>query len=183
VTENILKILASQGEMKAQELLVYVPRVRGDYFDFYPVAALLHAGYISTDSTSETSGKIVEGTLGRHAHETAVMLCQLALPSGKSFEIDKCPRDSWHDFPLRMFMTSEGYLRLDELEQRRIERKRKRTDYFVSLGVAILAAVLSSSLAHYFASKRLQREPERKSGEITRPVNLNNVQSSPTTAP
>jgi len=38
-TERLLKILATQGEMIAQEFLAHVPRQRGDYLDFYPAAA------------------------------------------------------------------------------------------------------------------------------------------------
>ncbi len=144
--------------MIAQEFLAHVPRQRGDYLDFYPAAALLHANYISTDLESDRSGKTIEGKLGFNTHETAVMLCQLILPPGESFQINHCPRDSWHNFPVMMFMTAEGYLRLDELEQRRVERNRKRMDYFVSLAVAVLVALLSSYLAHYYASKRLQLE-------------------------
>lgn len=99
--------------MRAQEFLSNVPRIRGDYVDFYPVAALLHAGYVSTDSTTESGKKKVEGQLGLNTKDTAVSLCQLTLKPGDSFQIDGCPRDSTHDFPLNVFITAEGYLRLD----------------------------------------------------------------------
>jgi hypothetical protein len=156
--EDLLKILGAQGEMKAQEFLKQVPRVRGNYLDFYPVAVLLHARYISTDSTTERSGTKVIGTLGLNAQDTAIFLCQLTLPPGESFQFNNCPRDSAHNFPVTLFMTAEGYLRLDELEQRRVERNRKRNDYIVSLTVAVLVALISSYLAHYYASKRLLLE-------------------------
>jgi hypothetical protein len=154
IAEPLLEILAAHGEMTGQEFLKHVERKRGDYLDFYPVAALLHGGYITTDSETTTGTKIAGAKLGVNMQDTAVVLCQLILPPGESFQINKCPRDSWHNFPVKMFMTADGYLRLDELEQRRIERKRKRNDYIVSLAVAVLVALLSSYLAHYFATKR-----------------------------
>jgi hypothetical protein len=153
-----LKKLGLIGEMKAQEFLADVPRPRGDYVDFYPIAALVHAGYICSDSVTESHGQTITGKIGVNTHETAVMLCQLALPAGQSFEIDGSPRESWHGFPMRLFMTAEGYLRLDELEKRRKERNRKRIDYFVSFVAAVIVALLSSSLANYYASKRAQAE-------------------------
>ena len=41
-----------------------VPRLRGDYLDFYPAAALLQAKYIDTDVESGESGKLVKGSPG-----------------------------------------------------------------------------------------------------------------------
>jgi hypothetical protein len=159
MAEPLLKLLAAEGEMKAQDFLTHVKRNRGDYLDFYPIAALLHAGYITTDSVTSTGrGQEVVGKLGGNLQDTAVFLCQLMLPPDESFQINGCLRDSAHNFPVQMFMTAEGYLRLDELEKRRIERKRKRIDYIVSLAIAVLVALLSSYLAHYFAVKRSQIE-------------------------
>lgn len=161
-TEQLLSILAQHGEMTGQEFVARVPRLRGDYSDFYPAAALLHAKYIDTDISSGEPGKLVKGSFGPNTHETAVSFCQLALPEGESFQDYEAPRNSWHDFPCRIFMTAEGYLRLDELKQRHIERKRKRVDYIMSIVVAILAALISSYLTHYYASKRLQVEIPRR---------------------
>ena len=158
MAEPLLEILAAHGEMKAQDFLAHVPRRSNDYLDFYPAAALLHAGYVSTDSTTETGGTKVRGTLGLTMQDTAVFLCQLILPPGESFQINNCPRDSAYNFPVKMFMTADGYLRLDELERRRTERRRKRNDYIVSLTVAVLVALISSYLAHYFAVIRSQAE-------------------------
>lgn len=168
LAEPLLDLLAAEGEMKAQDFLTHVHRQRGDYLDFYPAAALLHAGYITTDSVTSTGrGTEIEGKLGGNLQDTAVFLCQLVLPPGESFQINNCPRDSAHNFPIKVLMTAEGYLRLDELEQRRVERKRKRTDYIVSLTVAVLVALLSSYLAHYFAMKRTQAEPLRRSDAVS----------------
>jgi hypothetical protein len=64
-SEPLLELLAAKGEMKAQDFLTHVQGTRGDYLDFYPVAALLHAGYITTDSeTSPPDGKTIKGKLG-----------------------------------------------------------------------------------------------------------------------
>jgi hypothetical protein len=148
--------------MTAQEFVTHVPRLHGDYSDFYTAAALLQAKYIDTDMQSGEPGKLVRGSLGRNTSEAAVSFCQFALPAGESFQIYSAPRNSWHDFTCNVFMTAEGYLRLDELKKRQIEKKRKRVDYFVSIVVAILAALLSSYLTHYYASKRLQLENSRR---------------------
>ena len=161
-SEDLLRILAKHGEMSAQELLKNVHRSRGDYLDFYPVAALLHGNYIATDSSGERSGQQFQDKLGLNTQETAVFLCQLMLPQGESFQFNNCGRESAAKFPLKMFMTADGYLRLDELDQRRIERNRKRIDYFVSFTVAVIVALLSSYLTHYFASRRLQIERNQR---------------------
>jgi hypothetical protein len=80
-SEPLLELLAAEGEMKAQDFLTHVRRTCGDYLDFYPVAALLHAGYITTDSeTSTPAGKTIKGKLGGNLQATAVFLCQLVLP-------------------------------------------------------------------------------------------------------
>lgn len=156
--EELMRFLAAQGEMSAQEFLKKVPRIRGDYLDFYPIAALLHANYINTDSTVESAGKVVDGQLGVTMKKTAVFLCQLMLPVGESFYIDGCARESACNFPLNVFITSEGYFRLEELEQRNIERVRQREAYIISLGIGVFLAILSSFLAHYFASQRVNNE-------------------------
>jgi hypothetical protein len=158
VTEDLLNVISERGEMPAQEFLKAVPRKRGDYLDFYPAAVLLHAGYVSTDSTTESGGERVKGKLGLNTYDTAVFLCQLMLKPGESFKINDCPRDSAHNFPLKVFITSEGFLRLDELAERRAERVQKRVDYGIALSVAIVAALLSSYLTHLFASERLRLE-------------------------
>lgn len=169
--EHLLEVLAAHGEMKGQEFLKHVPRKRGDYLDFYPVASLLHAAYITTDSTTNTGrGHTIDGKLGENTHATAVLLCQLMLPPDDTITIDGVTRTSAHDFPISIFMTAEGYLRLDELEQRRADRKRKRIDYMVSLGVAVLVALLSSYLAHYFATKRLQFERAQPAAPLSTPA-------------
>jgi hypothetical protein len=157
-SEQLLELLAKNGEMKAQEFLAHVPRPRGDYVDFYSVAALLHANYIRSNSTLDHSGEKFQGQFGVNMRDTSVVLCQLMLPPGESFEINKCPRESWHDSDITLFITSEGYLRLDELQKRRQEKRQTRNGYWVAVGVAILAAVLSTSLSHYFALQRLAVE-------------------------
>ena len=167
MTEELMRFLAVRGEMPAQEFLKMVPRTRGDYLDFYPVAALLHAKYISTNSTND------EGKLAPTMQKLAVVLCQLMLPIGESFQIDGCARESWCNFAVNVFITSEGYLRLDELEQRKLERNRKRMDYVVSLVIAIFIAILSSNLANYFASERARNERTQQITECRASVSPN----------
>src|SRR5436189_4481572 len=123
----------------------------------------MEAGYIAVDGEVTTgAGITVRGKLGADTRESAIMFCQLALPKGESFEIYNCPRESWHDFPCIIFLTAEGYLRLDELERRKTERRRKRMDYFVSLIVAVLVALISSYLTHLYATRRAETESARQ---------------------
>jgi hypothetical protein len=157
-SEQLLQLLADRGEMNARDFLEVVPRPDRTYVDFYPVAALLHAGYISTDTTVTLGGTKIAGKLGLNTHETSVFLCTLTLKAGETFEVDGAQQNSAHDFDVRIFITSEGYLRLDELAERRAERSRKRIDYLIALGVAIVAALLSSYLTHYFAAERQRAE-------------------------
>ena len=116
-SEQLLELLAEKGEMKAQDFLAHAPRPRGDYIDFYPVAALMHAGYIASNSPNNRGGETIKGKLGFNTKDTSVFMCQLLLNTGESFEIDGCPRKSADDFPVKLFITAEGYLRLDELRE------------------------------------------------------------------
>ena len=158
LSEHLLLSLAKEGEMEAQEYLKLVPRVRNDYVDFYPVAGLLHGNYISTDTSTDSGGHTIKGKLGGDMQATSIFLCQLMLTPNESFKIAGCDRRSAHDFQLKIFINADGYLRLDELNKRRIERKRKRNDYLITVAVAILTAVLSSFLTHYFTLQRLPLE-------------------------
>jgi hypothetical protein len=126
-SEQLLEILAEEGEMRAQEFLAMVPRPRGDYIDFYPAAALMDSGYIRSDSRHERGDQKVQGKFGFSTKDIAQYMCQLVLAPGEVLKMEGFPpRDSAHNFPVRVFMTSEGYLRLDELRERRLDRRRIR---------------------------------------------------------
>jgi hypothetical protein len=145
--------------MPAQEFVAKVARNRNDYTDFYGLAAMLHSGYISTDSTTEFGGEKRHGTLGLDMQSTAVSLCQLVLPRGESFTFNKCPQDSWHDFPLKVFITGAGLLKLEELDQRAETKRQKRFDYFFAVFIAILAAV-SGGLATSYLTPHIQNKTQ-----------------------
>lgn len=151
VNEELLRLLAKRGEMPAREFLLFVKRVRNDYTDFYGVSAMLHAGYISTDSSTESGGKAVKGTFGFDTQDTSVSLCQLTMAPGESFTFNDCPRDSWHDFPIKIFITSSGLLKLEELDQRADANRQKRFDYLFAFVIAILAAVAGGFFTSYFS--------------------------------
>lgn len=150
VHEELLRLIANRGEMPAQELVAKIARVRHDYTDFYGLAAMLHGGYISTDSTTNSGGEKKRGTLGLDTQSTAVSLCQLALPQGQSFTFNNCPRDSWHNFPVKIFITGQGLLKLEELDERAEAKRQKRFDYFFAVFIAILAAVAGGFFTSYF---------------------------------
>src|SRR5690348_15573776 len=98
VNEELLRLLASKGEMPARDLALLVDRKNNDYTDFYGLAAMLQAGYLAIDATTELGGRKEYGTFGFDTQDIAVSLCQLALDRGESFTFNDCPRDSWHDF-------------------------------------------------------------------------------------
>lgn len=146
VTKRYLKLLAEHGEMSGPDLVKHVPRPRGDYKDFYPLAALLHAGYIATDSSVERTGlPKLHNTLGYTTQDAAAHLCQFTVPKGQSFFVDTTEYGSWHDFPVLFFLTGPGYLKLEELEEQEDALARGRRDHLIALGIAIVAAVFSSA--------------------------------------
>ena len=149
--EKLLRLLASRGEMPARELAQLVARTKNDHTDFYGLAALLHAGYMATDSSTEERGRTERGAFGFDTQDTSVSLCQLALEPGQSFTFNDCPRESWHDFPVKIFITSDGLLKLEELDQRAESRRQKRLDYWFAIGIAILAALASGYFTSLFA--------------------------------
>lgn len=163
VHEDLLRLLACRGEMPAQELVAKVARKSNDYIDFYGLAAMLHSGYISTDSTIESGSEKRRGTLGLDMQSTAVFLCQLALPQGESFTFNECPRDSCHDLPLKVFITGAGLLKLEELDQRSETKHQKRFDYFFAVFIAILAAVAGGFATSYFTP---QTQSKSQSSEV-----------------
>lgn len=169
MAEPLLELLATHGEMKLIDFCREVPRPRGDYLDFYPAAALLHAGYISTTWTLYKGGEKVKDTYGTTTRETAARLYVEVLPEEETFKFDSIEFTGKPFHIGEVFITAEGYLRLDELQRRRAERKRKRLDYIVSLFIAVLAVLLSSYLAHYFTLKRasIQQSPVSSSPPTT----------------
>ncbi|QNN47484.1 hypothetical protein H9L17_04925 [Thermomonas brevis] len=148
--EKLLRLVAGRGEIRAQELVAKVDRKHGNYTDFYTLAAMLHAGYITTDSTFESGGEKRRGTLGLDTQGTAVSLCQLALAKGESFTFNECARDSWHDAELKIFITSAGLLKVEELDERTENKRQKRFDYFFAIFIAILAAIAGGFATSYF---------------------------------
>ena len=151
VNEQLLRSLASRGEMPGRDLALLVDRVRHDYTDFYGLAAMLQAGYIATDASTEQQGRTEHGALGFDTQGIAVSLCQLALPAGESFRFNDCPRESWHNFPVKAFITSKGLLKLEELDQLATARRQKRFDYWFAVGIAILAAVATGYFTRLFS--------------------------------
>jgi beta-glucosidase/6-phospho-beta-glucosidase/beta-galactosidase len=151
VNEDLLRLLAMRGEMPARDLALMVDRKRNDYTDFYGLAAMLQAGYMATDSSTELDGRKEHGVLGLDMQETAVSLCQISMAPGTSFTFNDCPRESWHDFPVKIFITSNGLLKLEELDQREESRKQRRFDYIFAVVIAILAALASGYFTSIFS--------------------------------
>jgi hypothetical protein len=152
VHETVLRFVAEHGEVRVQDLVAKVLRRRGDYTDLFGVAAMLHAGYIFTDSTSDSQGERKRGTLGMDTRGTAVSLCQIALPKGESSMLNGCLRESWCSFPVKVFITSQGLLKLEEIDARVASTRQKRFDYVFAVFIAILAAVAGGLATRYFGS-------------------------------
>ena len=117
-TRTLLELIATHGEMRGQDIVKHVRRDRGDYTDFYPLAGLMHAGFVACDTSFEATGQPkLPNSLGPTTLDAAVAFCQMSLPAGESFTIEGCPRESWHDFAVRIFLTGPGYLKLDALRE------------------------------------------------------------------
>jgi hypothetical protein len=162
--EELLKSLASKGEMPIREFLLKVNRPRNDYTDFYGVSAMLHGGYISTDTTHLSDGKMVRGTLGIDTKSTSIVLCQIALEPGQSFIENELPRESWHDFSAKVFITTQGLLKLEEINENNSARSQKRFDYVFAIFIAILAAAAGGIATSYFSPPPSCNTTEQVSG-------------------
>jgi len=139
--EEILKLLSINCEMFATDLLKHVRRVHNDHRDYYGVAALLHAGYLETDSISRRPEHAPNQKFGFDTQDIAVSLCQLMLPEGMTYNFNGDIRESWHNFPVRIFITSNGLQKLEEIEKNNKSRRQKRHDYAWAFLIAIVAAV------------------------------------------
>lgn len=157
INQRLLEAVSEKGELEIQELLNVVPRIKGTYLDFYPLAILLHAGYLQTDTTTERMWGHVRSTenekLGFDTKETAQTLFQIALPKGESFIVNKVVRESWCDAEIVIFLTANGAMKLEEIQDKRASKKEKFTDYRVSLLIAVLAALVSSAATFYFSTR------------------------------
>lgn len=142
--EDILRLLALNCEMLAIDLLKHVKRVHNDHRDFYGVAAMLHAGQLETDSTSTRKGYDASKKLGFDTQDIAVALCQLTLAPGETYSFNGDVRDSWHDFPVRIFITSNGLQKLEEINKDDKARRQKRNDYIWAFFIAIVAAIVGA---------------------------------------
>lgn len=149
-TRFLLELIAEHGEVRGQDLVSHVRRQRGDYTDFYPLAGLMHAGFIACDTTFKPPGQPeILNSLGPSTQDAAIAFAQLALPAGETIQIEGCARDSWKDFPVRIFLTGPGYLKLDQLREQSEEIARKRRDHWIALGIAIVAAVVSAAATNW----------------------------------
>lgn len=140
--QQLLQAVSEKREVSLAELLKLVPAETETHLDFYPVAVLIHAGYLQTDTTT-SSGSLDEknfpdkrGRLGFDTRETALLL----------FDVSK---DSEWANVARIFLTADGNLKLEEIQEREAARLEKRMDYRVSLLIAVLAALISSTVGFY----------------------------------
>jgi hypothetical protein len=156
INRKILEAVSEKGELAIQDLLKVVPRPKGNHLDFYPLAILLHAGYLQTDTTTERNWGHVRtteiGKLGFDTKESAQTLFQISLPKGESFVVNKVPRESWCDAEIVIFLTANGAIKLEEIQDNIASKKEKFMDYRVSLLIAVLAALISSTATFYFST-------------------------------
>lgn len=110
---------------------------------------MLHSGYIFTDCRTESGGEEAGGLLGIDMQETAVSLCQFTLPLGETFTFNECPRKSWQDLPVIVFITGTGLLKIEELELRTETKRQKRFDYVVTIHIAIFATIFGRLATNY----------------------------------
>jgi hypothetical protein len=148
--QSLLRALAMRGEMSAREFLAMVPRKTLGHTDFYGVAALLHGGFVSTDTTWGVGKLEGRGTLAEDMLNTAVHLCQMTLKKGESFSLHGCPRDAWDPSDVSFFVTPQGLLKLEELDAKTANDKERRFDRWYAFGLAIVAAVAGGWASNWF---------------------------------
>jgi hypothetical protein len=141
IHQHLLQVVSVKHEIVLSELLTLVPANTKTHLDFYPLAVLLHAGYLQSDTTT-SSGALDEknfpdkrGRLGFDTRETALLL----------FDVSK---DSKWATEVRVFLTASGNLKLEEIQERQAALRAKQTDYRMSLLIAVLAALISSSAGY-----------------------------------
>ncbi|KGM53574.1 hypothetical protein N800_03890 [Lysobacter daejeonensis GH1-9] len=170
VNGELLRKVATAGEMDGQELIGHVTRKSGTYADFYGLAAMIQSGFIATNTEPGMP-------FGRTTRESAALLYQLGLKPGESFLYGEVPWEAWGAGPVTFFITGAGVLKVEELDSKRSAKRQKRMDYFVSAIVAILAAALSSTATHLYAQ---YRETSGKQGSpIAQPSPNNSFNGKP----
>jgi len=158
INRKLLEAVSEKGELEIQDLLKAVPRTTGNYLDFYPLAILLHASYFETDTSTHQGSLSETGKLGFNTKDTAQALYQISLPKGESFIVNKVSRESWCDAEIKVFLTANGAIKLEEIQDKIIAKKEKFRDYRVSLLIAVLAALISSAATFYFSTQSANTE-------------------------
>lgn len=148
---KILKRISDKGVVSIQEAVSMIKRKNGDYTDFIPLAILLHANYIETDTTSSQGGEKIKGTLGFNTKDTARSLALVATPQGEHCEIDGFKNPSWSDMDAYVFITANGALKLEEINERQRADEERNTGYRIAILTAILASILSSALTAFIS--------------------------------
>ena len=129
-----------------------VPKRKGDFTDFYALAALFDAGYIETDSEFDNGGVKGRGMFGASAKDNARTLYQISVPPGHTYMVNDCPRESWHDIDVSVFLTGLGILKLEQILADDLAERVRNTNYRISLLTAVLAAMVSAYFTAYFTA-------------------------------
>lgn len=130
--------------MEIHEWLQSVPRPSNSYRDFYPAAALFHAGLVEAN-TLASQGR-PPGAVSDTIKGTAEALCQMTLPKAEFFlTSDGLRRESWSDAGFTVNVTADGLLKLDEQSEKAEARR-------FAILLAILASLVASVGTAYFES-------------------------------
>ena len=148
--EKLLRFVASHGEVCADDVVDRVPRPTGTHRDFYPLASLLHADLLTTDTGFNRGNESAKGTLGSTTQDTASFLDQIAAPKGTSVKFHDAEHESIRGAPISFFMTNAGYSRLEEIDCAVEEQRRKTRELLLTICVAVLAAIVGGWASTYF---------------------------------
>lgn len=148
---EILQRISEKGVITTQDAVKLVERKNGDYTDFIPMAILLHADYIETDTTNSEGTEKIKGTLGFHTKDTAQSLALVATPRGEYCEVNGFKNPSWSDMSAYVFITANGALKLEEINERKRADIERNTGYRIAILTAILASILSSALTAFIS--------------------------------
>lgn len=135
VGESLLRAVADKFEITLADLYATMPPSSDNPLSFYPLALLNHAGLIEFNlEHTNNNGVQRYGIVGNTVNECASLLAEW------------CLTENEHRLLFKACLTAKGLLKLEELAQREEARKVKRTDYFVTAAVAVIAACVTGTI-------------------------------------
>ncbi|MFV3331879.1 hypothetical protein ACNFIA_13180 [Pseudomonas sp. NY15437] len=151
ISYELLEKVAEAGILSIQDAVGLIDEKSGSYVDFMPLAILLHAGYIETDTENSFGREKVKAKFGFDTKSIAENLALVATPEGKSRDINGIKQQSWSSMEAYVFITAPGALRLEEFYEKRKADQERNTGYRVAILTAVLSSMISAVLAAWIS--------------------------------